>query len=126
MTGLNVAFLRLLRLMQLLKLVGKVKRLQVIVIGLIKGLSSVSYILLLMMLVFYLFAVLGISSFRRNDPFHFGSLGISMITLFRIATLDNWVSILMVNYYGCDTQYDGVDGVSVCFNNTKSFAQHVF
>ena len=83
--GGNVAFLRLLRLMRLLKLVGKVKQLQVIVMGLAKGLGSVSYIMILMLLVFYLFAVLGVQCFRKNDPFHFGGLGIAMISLFRAA-----------------------------------------
>eukprot|EP00613_Pedinella_sp_CCMP2098_P018424 CAMPEP_0171758302 /NCGR_PEP_ID=MMETSP0991-20121206/46197_1 /TAXON_ID=483369 /ORGANISM="non described non described, Strain CCMP2098" /LENGTH=355 /DNA_ID=CAMNT_0012360983 /DNA_START=224 /DNA_END=1288 /DNA_ORIENTATION=- len=84
--GGNVAILRLFRLMRLLKLVGKVKQLQVIVMGLAKGLSSVSYIMILMFLIFYLFAVMGVGQFRENDPFHFGSLGVAMLTLFRCAT----------------------------------------
>ena len=109
--GGNVAFLRLLRLMRLLKLVGKVKQLQVIVMGLIKGLSSVSYIMLLMLLIFYLFAVLGVGTFRKNDPFHFGSIGIAMVTLFRCATLEDWTDVLYTNMYGCDTQYGGPYGV---------------
>ena len=109
--GGNVAFLRLLRLMRLLKLVGKVKQLQVIVMGLIKGLSSVSYIMVLMLLIFYLFAVMGVGSFRRNDPFHFGSLGIAMLTLFRCATLEDWSDVMYINMYGCASQYTGVDGV---------------
>ena len=92
--GGNVAFLRLLRLMRLLKLVGKVKRLQVIVMGLIKGLASVTYIMVLMSLIFYLFAVMGVDSFRENDPFHFGSLGVAMLTLFRCATLEDWTDIM--------------------------------
>ena len=106
-----MAFIRLLRLMRLLKLVGKVKRLQVIVVGLAKGLGSVTYIVLLLLLVFYLFAVLGVGTFRRNDPFHFGSIGFTMIHLFRFATLDNWTVALMINYFGCDAQYDTVNGV---------------
>ena len=109
--GGNVAFLRLLRLMRLLKLVGKVKQLQVIVMGLIKGLSSVSYIMVLMLLIFYLFAVMGVDSFRKNDPFHFGSLGVAMLTLFRCATLEDWSDVMYINMYGCASQYTGVDGV---------------
>jgi voltage-gated sodium channel len=92
--GGNVAFLRLLRLMRLLKLVGKVKQLQVIVVGLAKGLSSVSYIMVLMVLIFYLFAVAGVDTFRENDPFHFGSLGVAMLTLFRCATLEDWSDVM--------------------------------
>jgi len=109
--GGNVAFLRLLRLMRLLKLVGKVKQLQVIVMGLAKGLSAVSYIILLMMLIFYLFAVMGVSSFRDNDPFHFGSIGVAMLSLFRAATLEDWGDIMFINWFGCDSGYDAVLGV---------------
>ena len=110
--GGNVAFLRLLRLMRLLKLVGKVKQLQVIVMGLLKGLSSVSYIMVLMLLIFYLFAVLGVGSFRKNDPFHFGSIGIAMLTLFRCSTLEDWSDVMYINMYGCASQFSAVDGVS--------------
>ena len=113
--GGNVAFLRLLRLMRLLKLVGKVKELQLIVMGLIRGLSSVTYILVLMILIFYLFAVLGTSTFRRNDPFHFGSIGVSMLSLFRMATTESWSNAMFINIYGCNSQYESVWGVSFCF-----------
>ena len=109
--GGQVGFLRLLRLMRLLKLVSKVKQLQVIVMGLINGLSSVKYILLLMLLVFYMFAVLGVATFRRNNPFFFGSIGIAMVTLFRVATLDSWSAIMYTEWFGCDSQYAAVNGV---------------
>ena len=100
----NVAFLRLLRLMRLLKLVGKVKQLQLIVMGLVNGLNAVTYILVLMLLVFYLFAVLGVGSFQENDPTHFGSLGVAMLTLFRCATLEDWSDVMYINFYGCDSE----------------------
>ena len=109
--GGNVAFLRLLRLMRLFKLVGKVKQLKVIVEGLIKGLSAVTYIVMLLVLVFYLYAVLGVSSFRRNDPYHFGNVGLAMLTLYRIATFEAWTNIMYINIYGCDSQNTSVLGV---------------
>ena len=114
--GGNVAFLRLLRLMRLLKLVGKVKQLQVIVMGLVKGLGSVSYIIMLLLLIFYIFAILGVSTFRKNDPWHFGSLGVAMISLFRIATLEAWSTDLYIASFGCASQNVGVmgAGVSLC------------
>jgi voltage-gated sodium channel len=107
----NISLLRLLRLLRLLKLVDKVKQLHVIVMGLVKGIAGVSYIFLLMMLIFYLFAVMGVALFRENDPFHFGSLGVSMLSLFRAATLEDWADIMFINWFGCDSGYDGVLGV---------------
>lgn len=110
--GGNVSFLRLLRLMRLFKLVSKVKQLQTIVFGLLKGLSSVTYIILLLLLVFYLYAVLGVVTFRKNDPWHFGELGQAMITLFRLCTFDGWTGVLYINVYGCNSQNLFVEGVS--------------
>jgi voltage-gated sodium channel len=110
--GGDAAFLRIIRLMRLFKIVRKIKQLQVIVTGLVKGLKSVKYIMLLMCLVFYLYAVLGVSTFRKNDPFHFGGVGMAMLTLFRIATLDNWTMVWYLTNYGCDSQYDMLQGVS--------------
>jgi len=99
--------------MRLLKLVGKIKKLQVIVLGLGKGISSVTYIIVLLFLIYYLFAVLGVGTFRRNDPFHFGSIGVAMMTLFRMSTLDGWSVVLYINYFGCNSQRSYVDGVSL-------------
>ena len=40
--------------------------------------------------------------FKENDPANFGLLHISMITMFRLSTLDNWSDLLFTNMYGCD------------------------
>ncbi len=109
--GGNIAFIRLLRLMRLFKLVKKVKKLNAIVMGLYRGLGSVAPIAILCLLIFYLFAVLGVATFRRNDPYHFGGVGVAMITLFRVATLDNWSPILLIDWFGCASQNSSVIGV---------------
>jgi hypothetical protein len=97
--------------MRLLKLVSNVKQLRVIVVGLTQGLSAVTYIVILLVLVFYLFAVLGVNCFRRNDPFHFGNVGLAMITLYRIATFESWTAIMYINIFGCNSQTGSVLGV---------------
>mmetsp|Transcript_21491 Transcript_21491/g.31197 ORF Transcript_21491/g.31197 Transcript_21491/m.31197 type:complete len:1077 (-) Transcript_21491:74-3304(-) len=100
--GGSLALLRLVRLMRLAKLIKKVPQLQMIVQGLTGGLSSIGYILLLLLLVFYLFAVVGFYMFGKNDPFHFGSLPLAMMTLFRCSTLDAWSDVMYLNIFGCD------------------------
>jgi voltage-gated sodium channel len=102
-----------MRLMRLVKLVGKVKQLQIIVMGLVNGLNSVTYILILIFLVFYLFAVFGVSVFRKNDPFHFGTVPVAMLSLFRIATIENWSPAMYIDVFGCASQYSGAYGVIV-------------
>lgn len=101
--GGSLALLRLVRLMRLAKLIKKIPALQMIVRGLTGGLSSIAYILLLLVLVFYLFAVTGFYLFSDNDPFHFGTLPIAMITMFRCATLDAWSDVMYLNIFGCDS-----------------------
>jgi len=102
LTGGNVAVLRLMRLARLVKIVKKVPQLQMIVMGLAGGLKSIGYILLLLFLVFYLYAILGMFVFRDNDPWHFGSLEISLLTLFRASTLEDWTDIMYISIFGCD------------------------
>ena len=69
---------------------------------------SHSYIALLVFLVFYLFAILGFIFFRRNDPMHFRSLPVALLTLFRCATLEDWTDVMYINLYGCDRYTGGV------------------
>merc|ERR1719329_1011107 len=73
-----------------------------IVLGLLKGLGSIGYISLLLGLVFYLWGVLGIILFRDNDPWHFSTLDIAMLSLFRCSTLEDWTDVMYTNMYGCD------------------------
>ena len=44
---------------------------------------------------------MGMIFFKDNDPFHFGNLGLALLTLFRAATLEDWTDIYYINYYGC-------------------------
>ena len=52
--------------------------------------------------VFYLFAIAAVSFFRENDPWHFSNIGITFVTLFRVATLEDWTDVMYINMYGCD------------------------
>lgn len=104
--GSLLTIFRLLRLLRVLKLVKSLPQLAVIVNALMMGMESIAYIALILFLCFYVFAIMGMMLFRVNDPFNFGSLHISMFTLFRCATLDDWASIMFINTYGCD-EYPG-------------------
>ena len=43
---------------------------------------------MLLGLVFYLYGIVGMMLFRTNDPWHFGDLHTTMVTLFRCSTLE--------------------------------------
>ena len=95
--GEFVVVLRLLRLLRVLKLVRALPQLQVIVLALIKGLSSIGYIAMLLFLIYYIYAIVGMLLFQNNDPWHFGSLHITMFTLFRCSTLEDWTDVMYIN-----------------------------
>ena len=108
--GGAVTALRLLRLLRVLKLVKALPKLQILVIGLIKSMSSIGYVGALLILVFYMFAVLGMGFFGENDPVHMGELWISMLSLFRAATLEDWTDLMYIGMYGCENYgYSGME-----------------
>jgi hypothetical protein len=64
--------------------------------------KSVIYIVMLLCLVIYMFAILGCILFGANDPAHFSSVGISMVSLFQVSTLASWTSIAYISWFGCE------------------------
>ena len=45
---------------------------------------------------------MGTFMFRGNDPGHFGDLGRSMTSLFRVVTLEDWTDVMYTAYHGSD------------------------
>lgn len=104
-----VMVLRLARLLRVLKLVRALPKLQILVGALIKSLPSIGYISILLMLLFYLYAVTATFLFSGNDPVHFGSLQMSMLSLFRAVTLEDWTDLMYIQMQGCDKYgYDSI------------------
>lgn len=97
-----VAVFRLIRLLRVLRLITALPRLQLIVGALLKSIPSIAYIGVLLALFFYVFAVLAVFLFGQNDPFRFGDLQSSLLTLFQIVTMENWAELMHTQMYGCD------------------------
>lgn len=117
--GSSVAILRLLRLLRVLKLVKALPRLQMLVSALLKSIPSMGYVTILLLLLFYIYAVAGVFFFGANDPIHFGSLETSMLSLFRVVTLEDWTDVMYINMYGCANYgYDG--NMDLCTNSYGS------
>ena len=106
--GSSVAILRLLRLLRVLKLVKALPKLQLLVSALLKSIPSMGYVSILLLLLFYIYAVAGVFFFGANDPIHFENLQMSMLSLFRVVTLEDWTDVMYINMYGCENYgYDG-------------------
>lgn len=93
---------RLLRLLRVLRLIRTLPDLQIILGALIRSIPSIGWVLVLMLLLLYVYAVAGVFLFGQGDPFHFGNLHTALLTLFSILTLEGWVDILRIQYFGCD------------------------
>ena len=92
-TGGLATLARLVRLFRVLRLVSALPELQLIVATLIRSVPGMFNVLALMSVVFFVYGVAGYHLFREFDPTHWRTLGISLLSLFRIATLD-WAEIM--------------------------------
>ncbi|KAH8077011.1 low voltage-gated calcium channel [Aureococcus anophagefferens] len=59
-------------------------------------------IVVLLTMILFLYAIIGVKSFGENDPAHFGTLPVAMLTLFVASTLSDWSHMMAINYKGCD------------------------
>ncbi len=84
---------RLARILRISRILSLFPDLRLVVATLLRSIPSMGHILLLLALLFYVYGVLGFSAFHTYDPEHWGTLGISMRTLFQILTFEGWPTI---------------------------------
>ena len=93
-TGEYAMITRLARLLRVVRLVSTVRDLRLIVAALVRSIPSVIHVMLLMSIVVYIYAVTGYHLFHEHDPENWRSLGISVLTLFNIITLEGWTIVM--------------------------------
>jgi voltage-gated sodium channel len=85
---------RMLRLFRVMRLISFIPELRVLVSALLSALPRMGYVALLMFIIFYLYAVIGNLLFENINPVLWGDLGVSLLTLFRVATFESWTSVM--------------------------------
>ena len=85
---------RVLRLLRVLRLINALPELRLIVETLVKSIPSMFHITVLMSILFFIYAVLGFHLFHEHDPTHWRDLAYSLLTLFRIVTLEDWTDVM--------------------------------
>jgi voltage-gated sodium channel len=85
---------RLLRVFRVLRLVSVVPELRFLIDSLLKAIPRMSYIALLMFIIFYIYGAMGSMFFAAIDEALWGDVAISMLTLFRVATFEDWTDIM--------------------------------
>ena len=56
---------------------------------------------------------MGVHLFAANDPVHFSHLHVSLLSLFRVVTLEDWTDIMYISIYGCNN-YGYSDNPQLC------------
>jgi voltage-gated sodium channel len=84
---------RALRVLRILRLVSAVPRMRAVVEALARSLPGLGAIALLLGIFFYVFAVVATKLYSAQFPQWFGSLWVSMFSLFQIMTLEGWAEI---------------------------------
>ncbi|WP_152206635.1 ion transporter [Marinobacter changyiensis] len=85
---------RLLRVFRVLRLVSVVPELRFLINSLLKAIPRMGYIALLMFIIFYIYAAMGSMFFAKIDEFLWGDVAVAMLTLFRVATFEDWTDVM--------------------------------
>lgn len=85
---------RLLRIFRVLRLVSMIPELQVLLNALLQAIPRMAYVSLLMFIIFYIYGAAGSIFFADINPVLWGNISISMLTLFRVATFEDWTDVM--------------------------------
>ena len=85
---------RLLRVFRVMRLITFIPEFRKIIETIFKAIPQVSYVSVFMFIEMYMFAAVGSIIFSEVDPAHWENIGISMLTLFQVATGEAWPDLL--------------------------------
>lgn len=93
-TGEYAMIARLARLLRVMRLVSTLPELRLIVAALVRSIPGMANVTLLLAIIFYMYAIAGFHLVHGHDPGHWGSLGLSLLTLFRVLTLEDCTDVM--------------------------------
>ncbi len=93
-TGPLATLARLLRVLRVLRLISALPELRLIVSTLVRSIPGMANVIMLMGILFYIYAVAGFHLFHNVAPEYWGSLGMALLTLFQLVTLESWTAVM--------------------------------
>lgn len=75
-------------------MVSIIPELRVLLTSLLTALPQLGYVALMMFIIFYIYAAVGATFFATINPDLWGDIAISMLTLFRIMTFEDWTDVM--------------------------------
>ncbi|WP_035477909.1 ion transporter [Aliagarivorans taiwanensis] len=85
---------RLVRVFRVMRMISVLPELRFLINSLIKALPQLGYVMLLMFIIFYIYAAIGNMLFADISEFLWGDIAISMLTLFRVMTFEDWTDVM--------------------------------
>jgi voltage-gated sodium channel len=85
---------RLLRIFRVLRLVSIIPELRVLLNAFLSAIPRMGYVSLLMFIIFYIYAAMGSMFFNQINPELWRNITVSMLTLFRVATFEDWTDVM--------------------------------
>jgi len=85
---------RLVRIFRVLRMVSIIPELRLLLNSLLRALPQLGYVILLMFIIYYIYAAIGTTLFYHVNEVLWGDISISMLTLFRIMTFEDWTDVM--------------------------------
>lgn len=85
---------RLVRIFRVLRMVSIIPELRMLLNSLLKALPQLAYVALMMFIIFYIYAAIGSVFFAKINPVLWGDIAISLLTLFRVMTFEDWTDVM--------------------------------
>ncbi len=85
---------RLIRVFRVLRMVSIVPEMRLLLDALLKALPQLGYVVALMFIIFYIYGAVGSMFFAKINNELWGDISISMLTLFRVMTFEDWTDIM--------------------------------
>lgn len=85
---------RLVRVFRVLRMVSIIPELRMLLNSLLIALPRLGYVMALMFIIFYIYAAVGSLVFSEINTFLWGDIAVSMLTLFRVMTFEDWTDVM--------------------------------
>lgn len=85
---------RMLRIFRIMRVVSFIPELRLLVTSFFNVMPKLFYILVLLFIFFYIYGTIGSTLFGPINPDLWGDVAVSMLTLFRVMTLEAWTDVM--------------------------------
>lgn len=85
---------RLVRIFRVLRMVSIIPELRTLLNSLLAAMPQLGYVALMMFIIFYIYAAVGSTFFASVNSELWGDIAISMLTLFRVMTFEDWTDVM--------------------------------